>query len=235
MNRLSLFLCSLFFTVTLCADSIIWNGKNSFSGWNGVAAAKKRIVKGVLELSSIKKDCRIINRKVNIDPCKYDTFVFTYRATGGVKKKGELYFSHAGENFNDTRRWDIPALNADGKWHTVKIRPADLSSWLKGGNIKALRFDPTNSAGGKIEIKEIRLEKSPPPEKNNVPTAKIDGPEWPAIKPELWKQGAAAKMPQFYFKGKMIRSPEDKRSGKKTHTFYLKKTFILKEKPGHRQ
>ena len=152
MNRLSLFLCSLFFAFTLSGDSVLWNGKNSFKGWNGVAAAKKRIVKGILELSSIKRDCRIINRNVNIDPRKYNTLVFTYRATGGVKKKGELYFSHAGEKFNDSRRWDIPALNADGKWHTVKIRPADLSLWLKGGNIKALRFDPTNSAGGTIEI-----------------------------------------------------------------------------------
>ena len=228
MNRLSLFLCSLFFAFTLSGDSVLWNGKNSFKGWNGVAAAKKRIVKGILELSSIKRDCRIINRNVNIDPRKYNTLVFTYRATGGVKKKGELYFSHAGEKFNDSRRWDIPALNADGKWHTVKIRPADLSLWLKGGNIKALRFDSTNSAGGTIEIKEIRLEYTPP---ENPPTAKIDGPEWPAIKPELWKLETAAKMPQHYFKGKMIRSPEDKRSGKKYHTFFMRKSFFLKEKP----
>jgi hypothetical protein len=55
MNRLCLFLCSLFFAFTLSGDSIIWNGKNSFKGWNGVAAAKKRIVKGILELSSIKR------------------------------------------------------------------------------------------------------------------------------------------------------------------------------------
>lgn len=230
MNRLSLFICSLFFAINLSADSIIWNEKNVFKGWNGVAAAKKRIVKGILELSSIKRDCRIINRNVNIDPRKYNTLVFTYRATGGVKKKGELYFSHAGEKFNDTRRWDIPALNADGKWHTVKIRSADLSLWLKGGNIKALRFDPTNSAGGTIEIKEIRLEYTPP---ENPPTAKIDGPEWPVIKPELWEMRTAKKMPQHYFQGKMIRSPEDKQTGKITHTFYLKKIFILKEKPIH--
>ena len=151
----TIFLLSLLLSAALfSAEPLVWNKSNNFKGWDSAVAAKKQIVDGIMILSSIKFDCRIVNRNVDFDPEQYNTFTFTYRASGGPKKKGELFFCHAGEGFSDKRRWDTPSLIADGQWHTVSITPAVRSSWCNGGNIKALRFDPTNSAGGKIEIVE---------------------------------------------------------------------------------
>ena len=221
---------TLIFSGILYAEKIVWNKDNNFNGWNNSYLAKRKIENGLLTLTEIKFDCRLLNMKVDIDPGKYNTFTFTYRATGGLKKSGEFYFSHAGENFSDARRWVIPPLVADGQWHTVSISPKNQKSWQTGGNIKSLRFDPTNSAGGKIEIREIILHHQDAVKKKLKTDGKTDGPEWPAVKSELWQKKDSLKN-QPYFMGKMIRSPEDQLKDKKHYEFYLRRDFHLKSKP----
>ncbi|MBQ9502053.1 MAG: hypothetical protein IJU70_07860 [Lentisphaeria bacterium] len=222
----------LFMAVILApgAEGQVWNRSNGFRGWKYAERAKMTVADGILRLTEIRSDCRIINRNLDIDPALCNTFTFTYRTTGGDRSKGELFFNHPGEKFSDSRRWDTPPLTGDGRWHTVSVMPDDLTSWLAGAKITALRFDPTNSAGPPVEIAEMRLEKRTREKRELV--EKLDAPAWPQVQPELWKKGRIpghGKKP--YFKGKMIRSVEDKRAGKAFSTFYLRRCFTLKARP----
>ncbi|MBR1966076.1 MAG: hypothetical protein IKA22_05650 [Lentisphaeria bacterium] len=158
------FFAVLFFVMSgnLCADSVIWDRKNNFDGWKVFYNTKGKLENDVIKLYNIRFDPYIINKKVDIDPEKYDTLTYTYRASGKVTQ-GQFYFNHTGERFSDRRKWNLPPMIADGQWHTIKVKAADLTSWKKGGKIIELRLDPTDSAGGSIEISEIRLEKSAVP------------------------------------------------------------------------
>ena len=218
-------------------EKIVWN-KDNFDRWTFSHNVKKEVVDGILTLTDIKKDCNIEIKKLKIDPELYNTFTFTYRATGTGKGAGQLYFAHAKQFYNDARSCRISPLTADGQWHTVSVSPRDMESWLTDGNILSLRFDPTDSPGGKIEIKEIILEKRDPAElkKNSLELieAKLDAPQWPDLKSELWPSGSRnVQAGKHYFQGKMIKSPEDKVRGGKHHEFFLRREFELKEKPVH--
>ena len=148
-------------------SSAVWNSGNNFPGWKHFSNATGIVADGVITMTDIRFDCRMSNFKVNFDPKNYDTFTYTYRAFDGAGKRGgELFFSHIGEKFSDKRSWPLPPMVADGQWHTVSVTPDDFTSFRTGGMITSLRFDPTNSAGGKIEIKELKFEKRfTPPEK----------------------------------------------------------------------
>ena len=218
---------------------IIWDKNNNFEGWKYAYHTKKEVVDGILVLSDIKKDCNIEIKGLAINPADYNTFTFTYRAEGTGKGYGQFYFAHAKERYSDARRGRIYPLNADGQWHTVSISPTDMDSWLKGGDLVAFRFDPTDSAGGKIEIKEMYLEKrdigtdADVKKKLIEPTvSKLDAPEWPKLKSEIWPSGSRnVQLGKYYFQGKMIKSPEDKVRGGTHHEFYLRRKFNLKSKP----
>ena len=141
-------------------SSAVWNSGNNFPGWKHFSNATGIVANGVITMTDIRFDCRMSNYKINFDPKNYDTFTYTYRAFDGAGKRGgELYFSHIGEKFSDKRSWSLPPMVADGQWHTVSVTPDDFTSFRTGGMITSLRFDPTNSAGGKIEIKELKFEK----------------------------------------------------------------------------
>jgi len=218
-------------------EKIVWN-KNNFDLWTYSYHTKKEVVDGILTLTDIKKDCNIEIKKLKIDPELYNTFTFTYRAEGTGKGAGQLYFAHAKQFYNDARSCRIAPLTADGQWHTVSVSPRDMELWLAGGNIISLRFDPTDSAGGKIEIKEMILEKRDPADlkKNSLELieAKLDAPQWPDLKSEIWPSGSRnVQAGKHYFQGKMIKSPEDKVRGGKHHEFFLGREFELKEKPVH--
>ncbi|MBR7143931.1 MAG: hypothetical protein IKD10_03220, partial [Lentisphaeria bacterium] len=144
---------------SLSAETAVWNKENNFDGWKVAYNTLTKIEEGVFKLYNIKFDPYICNLKADIDPEKYDTLVYTYRTTG-KKRGGQFYFNHAGEKFSDRRAWRLPEMIGDGQWHTFKVKPDNLESWKKGGRIIELRLDPTDSAGGTVEIKEIRLEKS---------------------------------------------------------------------------
>ncbi|MBO7328662.1 MAG: hypothetical protein J6W00_07820 [Lentisphaeria bacterium] len=218
-------------------EKIIWN-KDNFALWTYSYNTKKEVIDGILTLTDIKKDCNIGIKKLKIDPKLYNTFTFTYRAEGTGKGGGQLYFAHPKQFYSDARSCRIAQLTADGQWHTVSVSPKDMESWLTGGNIIQLRFDPTDSPGGKIEIKEMILEKRDLAalKKNSfeVTEAKLDAPQWPNLKSEIWRNGSKnIQEGKHYFQGKMIKSPEDKIRGGKHHEFFLRREFELKEKPVH--
>ena len=94
---------------SLHADSLVWNKDNNFDGWNVFYNTGGKVENGVLKLYNIKFDPYVFNLKVDIDPEKYDTLIYTYRTTG-VKKNGQFYFNHAGEKFSDRRAWYLPPM-----------------------------------------------------------------------------------------------------------------------------
>ena len=149
--------------------------------------------------------------------------------------------------FSEKTRITLPPLIADGKWHTAERR-IDSPAWKECRNITGLRLDPTDSAGGTLDISEIKLLKkdySTPEDKKKTDSAsikppagpsisgdKLDAPRWQPVKSELWKKmPATLAVPEKYYKGFMIRSPQDRYEGSKYQDFYLRKTFDLAKTP----
>ena len=106
----------------------------------------------------------------------------------------------------------------------------DYMDWSEGGTITALRLDPTDSKGGRIEISDMYFEKDATFRPIPKITEKQAGPDWPAVKPETWSNQDLLQGP--YFTGKMICSPNDN-FGKKNKTgteYFLRREFDLKKK-----
>lgn len=164
---------ALFLGMTVAvADSGMpeWNGKNSFYSWKKQANVKVDVTPEALVLTEIKADPQVISGILAIDPSKYNSFKFRYRATGTGKGGGQLFYARTPGRFSERDMWSIPKLADDGQWHTMILGPDTLvnpKSWTEGGIVVQLRFDPTDSAGGKIEI-------------SNMSFCRIDSgkPEW---------------------------------------------------------
>ncbi|MBR1952689.1 MAG: hypothetical protein IKA32_08935, partial [Lentisphaeria bacterium] len=189
-----------------------------------------------LILSNIKADPQLECKNLSVDPQKFNAVRIKYRAYQTGPRRGQLYFSRNG-SYSDRHKWNIPALQNNGKWHTLILTSQNLvnqRNWQMGGVITCLRFDPTDSAGGCIEIAEITFFDN---SKSSVKQIRnelihIDAPEWPAVKPEFNKSNIH-KQVNTYFKGKMICSPHDKHIGTagKYKRFYLRKKVFLKDTP----
>ena len=153
-------LLALLFLVQLSAAEMTWNKNDNFKDWRRSRFCTRKVVNGVLTLTDIAFDSLIINDALDIDPANYNAVSIRYRAEGiRIPSSGEIYFCHGNEKYSEKRRWNIPSLISDGKWHTLTVVPKDLRSWLNGGNITSLRIDMVNKPGGKIEISEIKLHK----------------------------------------------------------------------------
>lgn len=200
------------------------------SAWSSAGNAKLKIKNGNLLLTDIKSDSQLYSKPLSIDPKKYNALTFRYRGVNFSPLGGQLYFARPGKGFSDHRKWRFDGMEADGQWHTMTIMPDDLDEWRTGGNITALRLDPTDGAGGEIEFADIRLEylNERPATAAATPTAvKLDAPEWPKAQPGFMK----IHKPEHWFTGKMVRSPLALPKNAKHINFYLRKEFTLKEKP----
>ena len=85
---------ALFLGMTVAvADSGMpeWNGKNSFYSWKKQANVKVDVTPEALVLTEIKADPQVISGILAIDPSKYNSFKFRYRATGTGKSGGQLF------------------------------------------------------------------------------------------------------------------------------------------------
>ncbi len=115
-----------------------------------------------LDLSNIKRDCNIHVDGLSIKAADYEGVDFTYRATGTpAKTNGQIFF--IGDSGKYLGPFYLPGLKADGEWHTLKMRSANLNNkaaWATAGTIKYLRIDPMDQAGdanATIEIKDIKV------------------------------------------------------------------------------
>ncbi len=226
-----LLFAAMFVRASATTDALIWNKDNAFAGWQGVNCSAA-VVGDNFVLTDIKYDPQILIAPVAIDYARVNTITYTYRAANRPESAGQLYFASSKDQFSDQARWRLPALKADGAWHTVTV-PASTDC-MASGVVSRLRFDITDQAGGKIEIKELKFGFDKKLSAKLKPFPKVetllDAPKWPALTPEF-----LAKDPEVsgepYFTGKMIRAPQDQRGTTAYKTFFLRKEFTLKAKP----
>lgn len=140
----------------------VWNKDTGFKGWRPRSNLPVTDTGTSLVLTIKHQDPQLRIDKLNIDPARCDTFVYTYRAEGTGPRTGQLFFAADGGRIGDSDFWHLPPLIADGKIHRVEIPASKLCApkrWYGAGRITSLRFDPTDSPGGQLEIFELKLEK----------------------------------------------------------------------------
>ena len=214
-------------------SAVLWNSANKFAGWTADRNLTCQVMQEGLKLNLLKRDGRIINKTVMLDPQECNTFIYRYRASGTGQDAGQLFFAADGGKIAHNTLWRLPRLIADGKWHTAVVtadRLADAGAWFNAKRITTLRFDPTDSAGGEVEISEIRFEKRSDVKKKIDSasqawqplkiTPKLDAPQWSAVKPGFGKdiivpsgvtleQKLKRTTPAGYFNGQMIYEAND--------------------------
>ena len=214
-------------------SALLWNSANKFAGWTADRNLTCQVMQEGLKLNLLKRDGRIINKTVMLDPQEYNTFIYRYRASGTGQDAGQLFFAADGGKIAHNTLWRLPRLIADGKWHTAVVtadRLVDAGAWFNAKRITTLRFDPTDSAGGEVEISEIRFEKRSDVKKKIDSasqawqplkiTPKLDAPQWSAVKPGFGKdiivpsgvtleQKLKRTTPAGYFNGQMIYEAND--------------------------
>ncbi len=214
-------------------SAALWNSANKFDGWSADRNLTCQVTPEGLKLNLLKRDSRIINKSLMLDPQEFNTFVYRYRATGTGNDAGQLFFAADGGKIAHNTLWRLPRLIADGKWHTAVVtadRLVDAGAWFNAKRITMLRFDPTDSAAGEVEIAEIRFEKRSDVKKKSEPAGQawqplkikplLDAPRWTAVKPGFGKdiivpsgvtlkQKTQPAVPASYFKGQMIYEAND--------------------------
>ena len=171
-----------------CALGVSLDAANGFGG--GFAAVKcyAEVADGRLVVSDIGKDHRIVWADLSLDPNSSLPVVIRYRATGTGKDLGQFFWSHAGEDFSRERYCELPPPVADGAWHELTLTAKELGdAWTKGGAVTAIRYDPTDSPDGRIEIESVRLGSA----SGDASVAAFPKPEgldedlWPAVRPQF--------------------------------------------------
>ncbi len=167
----------------------IWNAQNKFGKLGEPQRMKVENTGELLVFTDIERDCGLTILEAALDPSQMNAFVYTYRAEGTGDTTGELFYARANERFADAHRWGLPPLNGDGQWHTVTVTSGNVRNkedWFKGGVVESLRLDLTNSAGGRIELKEFKFVQvaeppaKPKPQPKTPPVMTTEKPIWSA-------------------------------------------------------
>ena len=171
INIIKYFFVGICFIANVFSAEIqtILSAEDSFAGWKVAHRLKMTPGKEALKLHDMQADSSIV-KKVEIDPDSVKAIQITYRASGIPEKtSGEIYFANSLGDFSDARRWTIPSLQGDGKWHTLLLTYQNLArvkEWTNGGIVTKIRLDMVNSAGGEIEVSKVVLLKNIIPQKN---------------------------------------------------------------------
>ena len=121
--------------VASASADVVWNAENRF-GDPSFTRCDGKMENGRLVLTGIARDSYLTIGNLSVDTLGIDAFVLRYRAECTGKGTGQLYYSWAGTGASDQRRWNLPTLAADGKWHDMKVTAAaivDARSWYGGG------------------------------------------------------------------------------------------------------
>lgn len=225
------FLICMYCTVMVSAADLCWEGSNSLSQWKAAYRIVCTPSDAGIKLTGIGRDAAIILAGQQINPQKINALEIKYRASGTRHTThGQLYFSNSLGRFSDARRWNLPSLKGDGKWHTMLVTAnelTDAAAWQNGGTVTSLRLDITDEPGGTIEISKIRLFHDPDLRPVKSAEQLLDGPVWPWTKPNFFPL-SISKIKTSYFGGGMIAHPAD--NGRKGN-FVLRKSFDLPSAP----
>ena len=152
---------------------------------------------GVLTFTEIGKDMKLTCRLPPFFAAEVKGLEIRYRATGDGKAGGQLFYCvGSSRTFSDRRKWSLPPLVRDGEWHVMAVgldRIANRDDWMNAGIVDTFRFDPTDSAGGTVEIAYLRFvgeSECDAPAPEGVPremAESLNADVWPNRKPDLWK------------------------------------------------
>jgi hypothetical protein len=113
-----------------------------------------------LVFSDIGKDMMLTCRVKPFFAAAATGIEMRYRATGEGKAGGQVFYAVGASPFTAARKWTLPPLVRDGRWHVMRVgldRLMDKEDWLSAGIVDTFRIDPTDSAGGKLEISYVRF------------------------------------------------------------------------------
>ena len=198
------FLCVPIIGLCATADVVAWSAKDGFSGVGNVEGAALSQTDDALVLTIDQPDCKLFLKPfVPFETENAKRLEIKYRANGTGPLGGQFYYARATERFSDSRCWKLPPFNADGEWHVMSLgidALTDRADWFADESIVSCRYDPTDSAGGRLEIAEIRITGGTgfvPPSvatKRDPPDAairaKYDADLWPDVKSEVWIDAA---------------------------------------------
>ena len=190
--------CAVVATTTLMAGGLpTIDSKTEFAGVYGATLTR---TPEALVFTEIDKDMKIQLKLPPFFAAEASGIEMRYRATGDGKAGGQVFYAVGASPFSDRHKWNLPPLKRDGQWQVMKVgldRLADREDWLSAGIVDTFRFDPTDSAGGTLEISSVRFvgaadTAASAPE--NVPqdvAETLDSDVFPVRKPDLWKGFAA--------------------------------------------
>ncbi|MCQ2391296.1 MAG: hypothetical protein MJ240_07715 [Kiritimatiellae bacterium] len=113
-----------------------------------------------LELTDIKRDCSIVFDVPAFFGRQADSISVTYQAEGTGGGGGEVFYADAARAFSQDQMFRQPPIVADGKWHTLTLNLTNelrKGAWEQYGLISRLRWDPVNTAGGKVTFRELKV------------------------------------------------------------------------------
>lgn len=193
----------------LSAAPAVWDGANSFRGWEKPYHLRMSIGSRSMVLEITGRDSSISNYSVQINPAECNLIEIEYRAEGLPERtSGQIFYANASQKkFQDKQYWRFYNLKSDGKWHLLRLEAnnANLANgmnlWTNCGMIDKLRLDMVDQFPGTIEIRRIFIGKA----------ARLfpEQAKWPAIRPDNAVKAETAKSLLPYWKGYMIRSKGD--------------------------
>ena len=223
MKNIFISLISLFILTLPAAASL----NTALKEWKAFHNCTVKLQNNSLEITGIGKDSGIVMiPETPLDPRKYNFIEITYQAENiSQRTSGQFYYWNDMKKFTADRKWNIPSLKGDGKWHTMRIllpvHGGNIKDYLTGGKLCRLRLDLMDQPGGKIRISGIRFGFDPELPKHLPRQEKLT--RWQEVEPQFLYPAACGN----YFAGKMIFSPDDL-PGKLPAKFALRKKFTLK-------
>ena len=238
MNHLKPLALSLLFTMLFChAAEFGWDFTRTEDCASWTAMHKNLTATATPEgllLEVTDADSCIGIKDLALTPSDFGRIEIEYQATGFAEATtGQIFFaSEAEPRFNQKSHFQLPALQCDGKWHTITVTTGDIpygaDYWQKSEKIISLRLDLVDQFPGVITIKSLKL--LPPPQSR---AARLGMPErrevtLPTKDPEKGAAALAASSARFV-------SPMTAPAGKFNYhgSRYIRIPFVL-EQPAKR-
>lgn len=194
MAVLSMVLCALSLGAYAAKPPSL-NAANGFGRITGVARATTSVEDGLLRISNIRGDHSVSFSVSPFFAADVASISIRYRAEGMEPKGGQLFYAPAGVPYSDRRKFNLPRIVPDGKWHVTELTEknlADVDTWRGMGIMDHFRLDMTDAKDGWIEISEITFRsKSDTVQASTRKSdpkmlSAIDADPWPDVVPETW-------------------------------------------------
>ena len=152
-----------------------------------------------LVFTEIGSDMKTIVRTKPFFAAEVERLEMRYRATGSGSAGGQLFYSVGASPYSERRRWSLPSMVRDGKWHVMTVgldRLADKADWQGAGLVNTFRFDPTDVVGGRVEIAYLKflgaertmVSKTEEEAVDPRIVETLDADLWPACEVRQWKR-----------------------------------------------